>query len=57
MSTPEPTIVMATVDWVFLTCLPTPKPPIEAEDVLFGLFCAVVTLVTCCPVQYYCDCY
>lgn len=48
---------MATVDWVFLTCLPTPKPPIEAEDVLFGLFCAVVTLVTCCPVQYYCDCY
>ena len=47
-STPEPTMVMAAVDWVFLPCLLTPKlPPTEA--VLFGLFCGTETRVTCCP--------
>lgn len=48
LSTPEPTMVMAAVDWVFLPCLLTPKlPPTEA--VLFGLFWGTDTRVTCWP--------
>ena len=47
-STPEPTIVIAAVDCVFLPCLLTPKlPPTDA--VLFGLFWGTETRVTCWP--------